>query len=184
MEHRLSDHDTDTLAHAPQIEPGPLSDLTTVTLMLLMERRDEIDSILDLAAGDGRFLATLPENVPSWGYDSDPSNIAVADVEHHVEVRAWDPGSNGIVWADLTVCAECLERLPDPHSMVRRISRHSRFIIASSPVTLDPDQVDSGHIWAWDMAGYEAMFHAAGYRTLRHVYDIESDRQTFVGERK
>lgn len=184
MEHRLSDHDEDTLAHAPQIEPEPLSDLTMVVLMLLMESREDIDSILDLAAGDGRLLATFPEDIPTWGYDSNPANIAMADSEHGVEVRQWDPISNGIVWADLTIAAECLERLPDPHAMVRRISRHSRFIVASSPVTQEIEDADPGHLWAWDMPGYEAIFRAARYRTVRHVWDITSNRQTFVGERE
>ena len=184
MECRLSDHDEDTLAHAPQIGPSPLHDLINVTLILLMEYRERINSILDLAAGDGRLLATLPDNITAWGYDSDPANMATAAAKYGVEVRGWDPSANGIIWADLTIAAECLERMQNPHAMVRRISRNSEFIIASSPAYETPETHSTGHIWCWDMNGYEAMFNAAGYRTLRHVLDIEGlGTQVFVGRR-
>jgi hypothetical protein len=163
----------DTREHAPHLEQGAhvtrLKDVA-VEVHSLVAHYPDITTISDLGAGDGGLLSLLSGlDVERWGYDLSPANVAYAQNTRGVTVHHRDFEHEEIQWGVLTIITECLEHLPDPHAAVRRISRHSRFIVASSPAFETYESHDACHAWAWDLDGYRALIEQGGFQVIHHA---------------
>lgn len=131
---------------------------------------DPPTSLVDLGCGDGGLLSLIADvpGITAWGYDLQPSNITPAVNERGVDARYGDVVKGRIKWGEIAVATEMLEHLVDPHGYVRKIARHSRFLIASSPHTeTDRDHYEF-HTWAWDQDGYRNLLEQAGYVVDAH----------------
>lgn len=134
-------------------------------------------TVSDLGCGDGGLLQLLAASdiVHAYGYDFQPSN-AIGWAERNVTgrpVNVFDSGeiiNSEVDLADIVVMTEVLEHLTRPHDVVREIFEHgvTRFIVASSPWTESDVSHDECHAWAWDQAGYRALFEDAGFTVVRH----------------
>ena len=126
-------------------------------------------SVVDLGSGDGGLLSLLPPaeyaGPETWGYDLCPANVAAA-AERGVHVELLDVIAGEPRWADVAVATEMLEHLIDPHSFLRRVREHCRFLVASSPWDETAEQHYEFHTWAWDPPGYIAMLDEAGWRVI------------------
>ena len=188
MECRLFDpsNPPDRSEDAPQLDEGRVSDLLNLIHLLLTERRPElesIESIVDMAAGDGRLLANLPHDLVTWGYESSAHNVAIGQAEHGVDIRVHDVTGPDLAWADLAIFPECMANLRDPHAMVRRAGRHSRFILVSTPAFETAEDYNPRHLWSWDVEGLKALLAQGRYKTIIHTMDLESNLQIAIGER-
>jgi hypothetical protein len=115
-------------------------------------------SVVDLGCGDGGLLSLILD-IPSWGYDFQPSN-AEGWKDRGVTAQNLDfvAQPEKIIWGELVVVTEVLEHLTDPHCLVKFISHNARYIVASSPHGETPDNHAKEHAWGWDMEGYQALF--------------------------
>lgn len=162
-----------TREHAPHLEQGAhVTRLKDVAVLVgeLVALYPEIGTISDLGAGDGGLLSLLGQfNRIAWGYDLSPVNVRYGQTLRGVDVSLRDfEHDSEIRWGTLTTITECLEHLPDPHAMVRRIGRHSKYIVASSPVRETPESHDACHAWAWDLDGYRALIEQGKFRVVHH----------------
>ncbi len=124
-------------------------------------------TVVDLGAGDGGLLSLLSESIKAWGYDLMPENIEVAK-RRGVDVRLANVLEDEIEWGTIAVATEILEHLVNPHDFVCEIAKHSKYIVASSPLNETPDNHYEFHTWCWDMQGYADLIGQAGYDVLRH----------------
>lgn len=135
--------------------------------------------IVDLGCGDGGMLTLLQQHaVPCWGYDLMPANIHVARWERGVTAYLKDFVDDPVEWAHIAVITEVLEHLQDPHNMVERIARNCRYVVASSPADETDQSHDEVHAWAFDEAGYNALFTVAAITVLRHEL-VNNGARTF-----
>lgn len=162
----------ETREHAPHLEQGAHADRLRQTAEVIgwMKTVYDLHSVVDLGAGDGGLLSTLDFlNIPVWGYDLMKVNVDYAKEVRGVQVEYLDfVNSTDVVWADLAVITECLEHLEDPHALVRRIGRHCKYIVASSPAWETPESHDGCHAWAFDQAGYEALIEQGKFMVVHH----------------
>ncbi|MFD9276917.1 methyltransferase domain-containing protein [Streptomyces mirabilis] len=124
-------------------------------------------SVVDLGCGDGGLLSLI-KDIPSWGYDFQPSNEP-AWAERGVTAERRDVFNTRDVprWGELAVLTEVLEHLADPHGTAEWVSRHAAWIVASSPRHESADFHGDCHAWAWDEGGYEALI-APHFEVERH----------------
>lgn len=125
-----------------------------------------VESVSDLGCGDGGLLSLIQHDVNCWGYDISPAAIAGAN-ERGVRASLLDV-MEAPDFGELSVVTEVLEHLVDPHAYVRRLARHSQFVVASSPYTENDRDHYEFHTWAWDYDGYEKLFRDAGFSIMRH----------------
>ena len=89
---------------------------------------------------------------------------------------------NKIGQVDTVILTEILEHLEDPDLALRKAIRHSRWLVASSPII--PEGVEDPtpeHLWGFDMDGYRQMIENAGWtpmarsemRVLEHPYNFQ-----------
>lgn len=128
-------------------------------------------SVVDLGCGDGGLLSQLFPLL-AWGYDFQPSNEEGWRLRGvSGELRdVFNERPDDLRWGELAVVTEVLEHLDDPHSAVRWVGEHSKYIVASSP---DDEHPEPGydhdcHLWGWDMEGYAKLFTDAGFEVLAH----------------
>jgi len=116
-------------------------------------------SVTDLGCGDGGLLSLL-KDIPSWGYDFQPSN-ANGWAQRGVTATQLDfvAHPEEIKWGELVVVTEVLEHLDDPHELVSLISHNAKYIVASSPYGETLEQHAAEHAWGWDMDGYLQLFN-------------------------
>lgn len=159
---------------APHLEQEGHRERLVLTLDMVNEaiRRVGTDAkVVDLGAGDGGLLSTLPDDVIKFGFDLQGSNVAAArrrrvDVRFGDVIAEWPKRSDDV--GNIIVASEFLEHLVDPHDMVRRIrSSGASFLIASSPYTETGESHYEFHTWAWDEAGYRALLEDNGWNVLR-----------------
>lgn len=134
-------------------------------------------TIVDLGAGDGGLLSLLPEpyRSDSYGYEIIKDSVEYAVRVRGVTVYEFDvlrspgPDHDGVC-----VATEMLEHLEDPHEFLRELGRLDvQHLIASSPHSETVDgHHEWNHAWAWDRAGYRAMFEETGWTVRRHE-DVE-----------
>lgn len=129
--------------------------------------------VCDLGAGDGALLSLLPEPLRdvSWGYD-----IIRADVRYAKDVRGVQVmlrnvdrairSESSIHLSPVVVLTEVLEHMRDPHGFLTalHVRPEVRYVVASSPYGETPERHEWNHAWAWDPAGYEALFEGAGFK--------------------
>jgi len=133
--------------------------------------------VSDLGCGDGGLLQLLAasDTVFAYGYDFQPSN-AVGWAERNVTARPVNVfDSEEIInpevdLGQIVVMTEVLEHLTRPHSVLHEISTRgvTHFVVASSPWTESDVSHDECHAWAWDQAGYRALFEDACFTVVRH----------------
>jgi SAM-dependent methyltransferase len=127
-------------------------------------------SVVDLGCGDGGLLSLI-RDIPSWGYDFQPAN-ADGWTYRGVTAEQRDVFNTLDVprWGDVVVMTEVLEHLADPHTVVEWVSRHTKWVIASSPKDETGAHHGDCHAWAWDLDGYRALFdphfHIASHTTV------------------
>ncbi len=139
-------------------------------------KRDNPQAKYCLEAGCGaglitKYLALIFDHVDA--VDACPDMIAAASSFEHVtyavaNLDTWQPEKQ----YDLVFCSEILEHLRDPHRTLERLV--SSYVVASAPVAetlnvagaFDAERYRkatqigdaSGHIWAWDYAGFLSLF--------------------------
>jgi 2-polyprenyl-3-methyl-5-hydroxy-6-metoxy-1,4-benzoquinol methylase len=126
--------------------------------------------ILALCAGDGGLFTLLPRHWRCRGYDLQPDSVRAA------AVRGFDVRLGDVLeltpqeaTADAVVCTEMIEHLLDPHAFVRQLRAWPiGYVVASSPATETDQAHYEYHCWAWDLAGYRALFEGAGFDVVRH----------------
>jgi 2-polyprenyl-3-methyl-5-hydroxy-6-metoxy-1,4-benzoquinol methylase len=124
--------------------------------------------VVDLGAGDGGLISMInTAEVKCWGYDLQPSNVDYAHHIRQVDVRYGNALEDEIEWADIAVCTEMLEHLVDPHGFVKKISEHSRALVASSPANETSASHYAFHTWAWDAEGYYDLMEQGGFKVVR-----------------
>lgn len=153
----------------------------------LIDSSSSTSCVVDLGAGDGALLSLLPDPLRdvSFGYD-----IIRADVQYANEargVKVWLRNVNKAIRngapiaGPVSVLTEVLEHMADPHGFLAALRQHAivgqtrsklRYVVASSPWGETPEQHEWNHAWAWDGAGYEAMFEAAGFKA-RELQRVE-----------
>jgi trans-aconitate methyltransferase len=154
--------------HLEQPDHGPWLRMTHHFARLMMTGSN-LTSMVDLGCGDGGLLS-LMKDTRCWGYDLCQANVEAARDERGVTAVMLDVAGEpeSITWGELAVATEMLEHLADPHGFVRLIASRARAVVASSPVNEDDRSHYEFHAWAWDMAGYRAMFEAAGFGIVIH----------------
>lgn len=137
-------------------------------------RAYHIATVVDLGCGDGGLLSLLPDDLTSWGYDFQPSNVASAP-RRGVDVRYANFLEDDIAYGELALCTECIEHLEDPHGFLERLSHNVRLLVCSSPMNETDEWHDTLHAWAWDVEGYRAMLDSAGFDVLetREVWPFQ-----------
>lgn len=169
---------------APHLEqPGHRERLLT-TAEIVMSFHPK--TVVDLGAGDGGLLSLIQsQGVRCWGYDLQQTNVDVATQQRGVDVRLFDVVNNVDQLErndDVMVCTEMLEHLVDPHSFVRALAEKAMgVIVASSPWHENPDNHYEYHTWAWDVAGYRALFEDAGFMVPQEYPKIVQGAQIIVG---
>lgn len=155
--------------HLEQPDHGQRLRMTHHFAGLVMAGLD-LHSVTDLGCGDGGLLSLL-RGTAAIGYDLCPANVAAACLEREVDAYVLDVVSEPerIQWGELAVATEMLEHLADPHGLVRLIAANARAVVASSPANEDDRSHYEFHAWAWDMAGYRAMFETAGFEVTIHT---------------
>ncbi|WP_165975226.1 class I SAM-dependent methyltransferase [Actinomadura rubrisoli] len=136
-------------------------------------------SVVDLGCGDGGLLSLI-RDIPSWGYDWQPSNAAgwaARDVT--AETRDVFESRDAPRWGECAVATEVLEHLADPHGTVAWIAAHARYIVASSPAFETGDSASECHAWAWDVDGYADLI-SPSFTILSH--EVVGWTQLLVGE--
>ena len=138
-----------------------------------LAERHGLKTAVDLGCGDGGLLSLLsgaPGIGRCWGYDLCPAAVNGARLDRGVDAYLLDviaePGK--VRWGALAVATELLEHLAGPHDLVRQAAKHSRAIVASSPVHESDLLHYEFHAWAWDMAGYRALIEQGGFTITRH----------------
>lgn len=141
----------------------------------------EPKSIVDLGCGDGGLLSLL-RDYDAWGYDFQPSNEP-AWRERGVKAELRDVFNARDVphWGELVVITEVLEHVATPHNTVAWISRHTRYVVASSPHGETPEQHAEEHAWGWGVEDYKAMFEPH-FETLHH--EVIDWAQIYVGQNR
>lgn len=125
-----------------------------------------VTSVSDMGAGDGGLLSLIDDlDVPKWGYDLMPANVAGA-AERGVSVELGNFQTDPVRWGYLCVLTEVLEHLIDPREVLRTIP--SSIVVASSPDGETLDRRYEFHTYGWDMDGYRALFEDSGFHVLRH----------------
>jgi 2-polyprenyl-3-methyl-5-hydroxy-6-metoxy-1,4-benzoquinol methylase len=152
-------------AHRPRLEAAAKSAVRCAELAGTQQ-------IVDVGAGDGGLLSLLPEPYRSlsYGYEIITDSVRHAGEVRGVEVRRADVLRDELALGPVVTATEMLEHLDDPHGFVKRLyeSPDTRFMVASSPQFETPEVHCDNHAWAWDMAGYEAMFVAAGWNVVEN----------------
>lgn len=169
---------------APHLEQPLHRPRLEATADLVVRSIDELGlgSVVDLGAGDGGLLDLVRRRRPLAGligYDLQPSNIAGAAQRGVPVVLADFVTATDLVWrpgpAELgavAVCTEVLEHLVDPHGFLARLAAlHDGpdVIVASSPWNETNGGAYEFHLWAWDHAGYTALFDGNGWHVMDSV---------------
>lgn len=69
---------------------------------------------------------------------------------------------------DLCVLTEILEHVEDPVDILRRARERADFLVASSPLWVSDQFLDTNpeHLWMFDAEGYDEMLGEAGWSTI------------------
>jgi len=156
----------DSAPHIDQPNHRPRLELACEHIRRASETHD-LNTLVDLGAGDGGLLSILPPNINGWGYDLQPSNVAMSGARD-VDVIYADVLHDAIVWGEMAVATEMIEHLIDPYAFVRTVASRARVLIASSPKDETPDDHYEHHLWAWDMPGYRQMIESCGMVVTHH----------------
>lgn len=143
---------------APHLEQAGHRDRLIVAARMVA--RLNPDTVVDLGCGDGGLLSLLGQfDIQCWGYDFCPAN-ADGWAERGVKAELRDVFSTRDVphWGECVMLTEVLEHLTDPHGTLEWISRHCRYVVASSPRFENAGDHAEEHAWAWDEMGYAALF--------------------------
>jgi trans-aconitate methyltransferase len=128
-------------------------------------------TFVDLGAGDGGLLSLVRSKRPqlhAYGYDAQQTNVDGA-AEREVDVMLRDVlNPEAVLWGDVCAGTEFLEHLLDPHGFLCGLPSSVEWFVASSPAWETDKSHYAFHTWAWDMDGYAALFHGAGFTVLRH----------------
>jgi hypothetical protein len=114
---------------------------------------DGVRSAADLSCGNGAVLRAVPAEVRHFG-DFAPGYDITGPIEKTI---------GNLPQVDLFICAETLEHLDDPDSVLLDIRQKARLLVLSTPVNAW-DDTNPEHYWAWSREDVEEMLTAAGWR--------------------
>lgn len=141
-------------------------------------RRERLDWITDVGAGDGALLSLLPDGVRrvATGFEIITDSVRHATEVRGVDVRQANVLIDDVPWGaptNLVVATEVLEHQADPHGFVRDVlARNADWLIVSSPWQETPERHEYNHAWAWDRDGYRALIEQGGFDVVEHT-DVE-----------
>ena len=162
-------HDRERAPHLEQPGHAERMRFTARAVRLLVDELAPAQ-LVDLGAGDGGMLQLIGpiEGVEAWGYDFTPANVDGA-FERGINVMLVDFLAANVVYAPsvptVVILAEVLEHLDDPHGLLARLWAEPNIVglVASSPYNETDGPGYEGHLWAWDVEGYEALITAPGF---------------------
>lgn len=112
----------------------------------------KVSHAADLSCGNGAVLRAVPAAVRYFG-DLAPGYEYTGPIED--TIRQIPP-------VDIFVCAETLEHLDDPGTVLAAIRAKTRMLILSTPMDAWDDD-NPEHYWAWSRTDVEEMAAAAGF---------------------
>lgn len=142
----------------------------------------EIETVIDLGAGDGTFLEELlcvtAGKVRAAGVDAGHGNVNVATTLRR-------PVFLGNLWHwahertdDVAVLTEVLEHLVNPHKLVSEL--RTNWLIVTSPSGESDRWHYEHHAWAWDREGYERLVTDGGWK-IKRTYECAGPRTLAFG---
>jgi hypothetical protein len=137
-------------------------------------------SVADLACGDG----ALASQWARWASDqaSHPVRVILGDL-----VPGWpicgpiEDTIGGIGEVELFVLSEAVEHLDDPELVMRRIARHARWMLLSTPIGEIEPAINPEHYWGWDIDGIRELLESTGWtpREVRTLVPRDGGVYTF-----
>lgn len=124
----------------------------TFTAMLANAINKDAQTGADLSCGDGHLLAAIPLQTRYFG-DFAPGWPITGPIEATIDQ---------IPEVDLFVCAETIEHLDDPDSVLTKIRGKASRLLLSTPIEAWQD-TNPEHYWAWDRVEVDAMLERAGF---------------------
>lgn len=126
-----------------------------------------IESVADLAVGDGRIIGQLLE-VHRVVYDIAEANIDNLSIECEKTVADIDTSSVEMPEVDLVILSEILEHIENPDQILKNVRSKTKYIFISTPLN-EGIHVNPQHYWVWDDEGVGKMIEEAGFHKLAYL---------------
>jgi len=133
--------------------------LSVADEVIELSKNEEIKTIGDFGCGNGGLISYLADKVEQkiFGYDLQPSNVQFAK-EHGRPVELKDFINEEVKWPDLLICTETLEHLVDPHGFLKKASKKSKYVVASTPGYETASFHAPFHLWVWTEESFKDVF--------------------------
>lgn len=142
-----------------------------VTAQMARWLADGVNSAADLSCGDGVILSAIDCDVKIYG-DLAAGYEIQGPIEQTLET---------IPKVGLFICAETVEHLDDPDTVLVDIRDKCDRLVLSTPVEAWSD-ANVEHYWAWSRSGVETMLGAAGFR-IRAYNELDTRMLSRAGYR-
>lgn len=161
-------------------------------------KTQEIASVVDIGCGAGHDLIALHDTVPGLNlYGVEPNNTLrerlAAGFRAHCEARTWgltsDVAFSPIETADLLVCIDVLEHVPDPEAYLTGLAQRAKIGAWFIEATATHDHGTPLHLrenWAWnpghafEVAGWERVSQEGRLHIWRRVRAAVEPRATLM----
>ena len=131
------------------------------------------ETVCDPACGDGSVVIKANElREIGKAYLSDISAPSIALLK--LQPLRFDseisigPAMENLHDVDAVVLTEILEHLEDPSELLGAVRRHSRFLVASSPLDERVIGGNPEHVWGWTKAEYREMLVFNGWMPIAY----------------
>lgn len=120
-------------------------------------------TLADLSCGNAAVLTGIEKRFPVQSVSLITGDIAPGwTYEGPIEETILQ-----IPQSDLFVCAETLEHLDDPDSVLKAIREKARALVLSTPVW-SWDDTNGQHLWAWSVGDILLMLEAVNWRCIEY----------------